>query len=163
MAEVYLLLSPVWKGYVGRTRTTADRRFRAHVYNTNHGATGAIHNAIRRYGSANIKIVLLAHGISWVDSAAAEQKWIARLGTLTPNGYNLTAGGEGKLQCPCSGETRAKIIAAKQGRPLSPETRARMSQALEGNHRVLGHRWQLSLERRRQISESNRQRKREQS
>ena len=50
-----------------------------------------------------------------------ERGMIERLGTMAPNGYNLTAGGEGMTGYRYSAASRAKMAAAKIGLKLSTE------------------------------------------
>lgn len=55
-----------------------------------------------------------------------ECHWISALDCVSPNGFNLTAGGEGGRP---SDETRKKISEAMKGRTFSGETIRRMSKA----------------------------------
>jgi len=96
MAEVYLLRFPSNKCYVGRTKTTAQKRLRTHIGNAiRRNYDNAVHRAIRKYGSSNIVLEVLAKNLSWSESACVEQKMIEIHRTMYPNGYNLTIGGEG--------------------------------------------------------------------
>jgi hypothetical protein len=76
------------------------------------------------------------------DLYEAEKRAIAMYGTLSPGGYNLTAGGEAgcskhpevraKLSAAMknrAAETIAKIADANRGRKHSPETRAKIAAA----------------------------------
>ena len=55
------------------------------------------------------------------DADFYENGLIARLGTMAPNGYNLTAGGEGMTGYRFNAASRAKMAVAKIGRRLSAE------------------------------------------
>jgi group I intron endonuclease len=93
-----------------------NRRFTSHVCDANHGSTSIIHNAIRKYGKAAFEIELLEECQSFEDLDAAERKWISELNTLTPNGYNIEAGGcrnRGSL----SEQTKAKMREAAKHHP----------------------------------------------
>lgn len=126
------------KIYVGQTTRNADTRFKEHAH-----ADSRIGRAIRKYGTENFAIVVLEKCASAKDLNASEIQWIARLGSKSPNGYNLTDGGEGASNP--TPETRAKIAAAARGnknclgRKASPETRAKLSAAAMGNKRFVGH------------------------
>ena len=127
MAEVYRLLFPSGKSYIGRTRSTAEQRFRQHIQDTRKGGSRPVHNAIRKYGRDSVRIEILAQGISWEESAIAEVEWVARLGTVKPGGYNLTKGGEG-VSDP-TGEVGAKISRALRGRKVPESVRVKMARA----------------------------------
>lgn len=71
------------------------------------------------------------------DLNEAEQRWICELRELGAPLENKTRGGNGSG--PKTPETRAKMSVALQGRILSPETRAKMSEARRGNQNSLGH------------------------
>lgn len=127
MACVYLLQFPNGKCYVGRTKRTAENRFRGHVQSAERGSRCAVHAAIRKYGPASIKIVPLAQDVSWADSAQVEIQYIEKLGTVTPTGYNMTRGGEGVVDP--TGQVAAKISRALQGHPVNDRTRQQVSRA----------------------------------
>ncbi len=80
---------------------------------------------------------------------ALERLYINMLDSLTPNGLNRTKGGWGKFGHN-DAETRAKISAAKmgnqntKGRTLSPEHRAKLSEAHKGMTFSPEHRAKLS-------------------
>ncbi len=131
MAEVYVLTFPNGKQYVGRTKKTADVRFRNHVRDSQKSKM-PVHRAIRKFGAENVKVAILADGLSWSESAKVEIAWIAKLGTMMPGGYNLTAGGEGRLGCPASEAVRAAVAAAnrrRRGKPLSEANRQGIAEA----------------------------------
>lgn len=66
---------------------------------------------------------------SQVELDEWEKYFIFTLNTLTPNGYNLRDGGNGKL---FSEETRRKLSDANKGKHLSEETKRKMSKKLKG-------------------------------
>lgn len=142
MAEVYVLTFPNGKQYVGRTKKTADVRFRNHVRDSQKSKM-PVHRAIRKFGAENVKVAILADGLSWSESAKVEIAWIAKLGTMMPGGYNLTAGGEGRLGCPASEAVRAAVAAAnrrRRGKPLSEANRQGIAEATR-------RRWQDPVQR----------------
>jgi group I intron endonuclease len=65
-----------------------------------------------------------------------EKFWIAKLDTMYPNGYNLTAGGLGKIGCRLSDDAKKKISMAHRGRKNTEETKLKMSLAAKG--RIVG-------------------------
>lgn len=66
MAEVYVLTFPNGKQYVGRTKKTADVRFRNHVRDSQKSKM-PVHRAIRKFGAENVKVAILADGLSWSE------------------------------------------------------------------------------------------------
>ena len=81
-------------------------------------------NVIRKYGRGIFTSEVLEIVVGQTAANAAEPKWIIKLGTLSPNGYNLDLGGRnGSLRHP---ETRLKMSAMMRERmaALTPEQRA---------------------------------------
>ena len=84
------------KQYVGQTTQTIERRFIQHRSDARTGRRNSIiHNAIRKYGEENFTTEEIDSASSIDELCEKEIYWIAKLNTLTPNGYNLTEGGEG--------------------------------------------------------------------
>ena len=112
------------KVYIGQS-IDIDTRWRQHI---NAKDNYAIHNAIKKYGEENFSFeVLLECPADMLN--VWERDMIALYDCISPNGYNLTEGGEGYQ---CSGETRLKMSEAKKGIHLSEETRLKMSEAKKG-------------------------------
>lgn len=120
MAIVYALRFPSGKMYIGQTRSTLDKRFREHVYDTmdlkkNH--CKLLNHAIRKYGIENvIKQVLIETDLENVN--AYEEYFIQLYRTMSPNGYNLKAGGSASSH---TDEVKAKISYSMTGLVRSRE------------------------------------------
>lgn len=89
------------KVYVGQTTMDLAARWCCHVSAAKKVAKTPLARAIRKYGpeAFDVKPLVL------VDASAldeAEREWIAKLGSLSPDGYNLTVGGQasGGKQAP---------------------------------------------------------------
>jgi len=113
---VYKHTSPSGKAYIGLTQNLEGR-------NVNHrnpnSKCKAFYAAIKKYGWDNFTHEILQDGIlSLTEAQAAEVCMIESHGTLWPNGYNLTAGGEGVEQSNASREARRTAWAMR-----SPEYR----------------------------------------
>lgn len=133
---IYLVTNTVngmW--YVGMTVRPLFRRWREHRQDAKSGRGWALHDAIRRYGAENFEVSVLFEGEDWEILSSKEQDFIHDLNTLSPSGYNLTLGGEGKPGRRVSPETRAKISAGHKGKTLSVEHRAKLSAAKLGKKR----------------------------
>lgn len=93
------------KGYVGRhNKPNLYARFKAHIKDS-----FLLGRTIRKYGKEEFKIVLLDTGISDEELNEKEIYWVDRLETLSPEGYNLTAGGKGTSGFNHSEETKRKL------------------------------------------------------
>ena len=125
---IYLLRNLVnGKGYVGQfSGRRAEQRWARHFKYAFNGGPQAIHAAIRKYGIANFATIVIWRGsVSKLDTM--EIKFIKKLGTFAPGGYNLTLGGKTSRGWVPSKVTRANIAAAKRGTIHTEETRAKMS------------------------------------
>ena len=85
------------KGYVGKTIQGILGRKRGHLAGASAGSDLLFHRAIRKYGIDAFEWSVLCEDDDEEWLFLMEQKWIKRLGTKTPTGYNLTDGGEGGL------------------------------------------------------------------
>lgn len=82
------------KGYVGKTIGKLEYRKQSH-FKAADGGVWAFHCAIRKYGWDAFKWTILTEDDDDEFLCFMEQKWIKRIGTKSPNGYNLTDGGDG--------------------------------------------------------------------
>jgi group I intron endonuclease len=130
---VYLITNLVnGKKYVGCTIAPIKRRWGEHLSVARRGGRGPLHAAIRKYGPNSftieaVRTILGTHD----DLMSAEIRCIASYGTLSPSGYNLTAGGEGvdyTLQ-----EVRERQLAGVRKRSSDPEWLRRQ---IEKNRRL---------------------------
>ena len=120
------------KFYVGKTKQKLSRRITQHKYDSKKGSLG-LGAAIRKYGWENFTVeVIETCPIDKLNER--EIFFIAELDCKSPNGYNLTDGGDGGRGLSPNKETRDKISAKLKGRPahnkgqkMSAETCARMS------------------------------------
>lgn len=133
------------KLYVGQARNPGKRQ-REHF----RGSPGCpyLKAAIDKHGSVHFDFVLLEACSSQEELNQKEQYWIALLNTKSPNGYNLTLGGEG-MPSP-SKETREKLSKAKRGtsspwwgKSLSEEHKEKLRQSKLGKRLSESHRRNL--------------------
>jgi group I intron endonuclease len=120
------------KRYVGITRGTIAARMRGHL---GRGHT-YFQNALRAYGIQSFDISVLDTADDWKVLCEKEKYWIAELKCIYPNGYNLTAGGEGigdfNSGKPLSVEHKRNIGLGLLGRVVSRETGFKISLAKKG-------------------------------
>lgn len=126
---IYLITNTLnGKMCVGQTRQKLSRRITGHKSSRKKYGIDA---AIKKYGWENFTVeVLETCPVEMLNER--EIFWIAKLNSKVPNGYNLTDGGDGGSNP--SEETRAKMSAAKKGRPaynkgqkMSEEQKAKIS------------------------------------
>lgn len=124
--HVYCIKNTVnGKLYVGQTVQLIRTRWSNHVSASRNPET-AINFAIAKYGAENFEISILEECQDKESLDKAEIRWIAKLGTLGLNGYNMTAGGFGGQLDPPE-ETRRRLHSASLGRKRTAETKARLS------------------------------------
>lgn len=139
MANVYAIGFPSGKLYIGLTSKTVAQRLTAHLKDTRAGSKLPVHSALRKYGR-NVQLVVLAQGVSFDEAKDLEIWWISGLATMAPNGYNLTAGGDGLVGCRPTAETRLKMSKAHTGYKHTAEAKEKNRKASIGNQNCLGHR-----------------------
>ena len=106
-------------------------------------------NAVKKYGRDAFIYEILEENVFPTFLPDLEVAYIKKFNTVTPNGYNLTYGGEGgslseetrrkiseaqkgKKRCKLSEETCHKISIAKTGYKHTEETRRKMSESRKG-------------------------------
>ncbi|MHB8330789.1 MAG: GIY-YIG nuclease family protein [Candidatus Dormibacteria bacterium] len=95
---IYCHTSPSGKQYIGQTKKTMEKRWRAHVRDASYKKTTAhtspiFHAAIRKYGPDAFTHEILDVVFSQEGANIAECVWIEKRGTVSPGGYNLDRGG----------------------------------------------------------------------
>lgn len=114
MMCIYLRTNKInGKQYVGQT-TNIKQRQNAWLYKKIY-AGEAINNAREKYGTDNFTFQILRECKTINELNDWEKYYIDKLNTTSPNGYNLTDGGEGRLHSKISEETRQKMSVAHSG------------------------------------------------
>jgi group I intron endonuclease len=114
------------KSYIGQA-IDFDRRLKDHK---RRDSDSYISRTIRVHGIDKFKITQISLPQELLNYW--ESMFISGLNTMRPNGYNLTAGGDGARGYKRSLEWCKARSEARKGRPLSQEVRERISQALKG-------------------------------
>jgi len=124
MGTLYKLDFANGKSYIGITTKSMNTRFKHHAADVNRGSEYAVHNAWRKYGEPKLLVLAVVED---KDLAETEIRAIKAFNTLTPNGYNMTPGGENSpMLVP---EIKAKLVGIKR----SDETKAKLSAAKKGS------------------------------
>lgn len=137
MGCLYKITSPNGKSYIGVTSGTADSRWKAHVSRTKEGRPQAINRAIAKYGADSFVIVTLVEHDDFARLLELEREYIILHKTKTPNGYNLTDGGEGVSGRIITDAQRDNISKAQRKRFKRPDQREMAKSASKKAHRVL--------------------------
>lgn len=112
--------------YVGKTIHTLEQRIKGGWQKSYFGRT------VLKYGIELFEFIVIDTASSYEELNEKEMFWIDEHDCLSPNGYNLTLGGDGSRGCFPGKETREKIRLAGTGRKHKPETIAKMSESAKG-------------------------------
>jgi len=92
MGLIYKITSPDGKSYIGQTIRTFEKRVLEHK-NPN-SKCPVISRAISKYGPENMSFEIVEDDIPMEQLDEKEMFYIIMFNSLTPNGYNLTGGGQ---------------------------------------------------------------------
>jgi group I intron endonuclease len=118
------------KKYIGFTTLTLPIRRCDHEKRARNGSLYAFHCAIRKYGISSFTWKVVYRSKQRFRLVKAEVRWIKRLNTKSPHGYNLTDGGEGNNGLIVTDATRKKQSLAKKRWMADPSNREKMGEAL---------------------------------
>ena len=134
MIAVYTITNNINnKQYVG---ISSNLKKRWYDHKKVDGWCPALHNSMKKYGVENFTFRHIADAFTWNDACELEKKLIEEFNTKSPNGYNLTLGGDGTLgykhteeeckrrseRCPTRNPEIMKLIADKQRGVKRPQT-----------------------------------------
>lgn len=113
MGCLYRIDFPSGKSYIGVTSKPAEWRLTEHKNAARSTGDLVIHKAIRKYGenSCTISTLVISDDDDYLK--AIEVLAIKKFNTLTPNGYNMTSGGNG-VNGPSSLATKRRVAAFKK-------------------------------------------------
>ena len=85
------------KKYIGQTTRDLVERFREHCGNSGTSVSPKLKNAIKKYGKDCFSVdeIWSSTECTQIELDTIEIEFIKEIGTLHPNGYNLTLGGSG--------------------------------------------------------------------
>ncbi len=118
------------KIYIGQTVKSILHRQKRHIYAfSSKSKRTALNSAIVKYGKNNF-IVEEVDTAQNIDELNIKEKYYIKFyKSLSPNGYNLTTGGNNKL---LSDETKLKISLANKGKYVTDETKLKLSLSHKG-------------------------------
>jgi group I intron endonuclease len=97
------------KIYIGKTLKTLSKRKSCHFAHAKAGSSNYFHRAIRKYGKENFVWEVIDQCLFAESLVAMEKYYIEKFNCQKPNGYNLTAGGEGMFGYKYSEESKQKM------------------------------------------------------
>ena len=103
------------KSYIGLTINDVETRFKKHKSMIYSNGCSALYEAFKKYGVENFIIETICFSSNKKELMNLEKHYISELNTLSPNGYNLTSGGE---NCKVTDETKKKISKSLKGRKI---------------------------------------------
>ena len=124
------------KSYVGLTGMPLVKRWQSHVWVATKGSsTSVLHHAIRAHGVDAFSIEALRAVRTRQEACVIERDLIRLFRTISPLGYNITAGGDGgptRTGMKSSPETCERISRALTGRRIAPDVVERVNAKLRG-------------------------------
>src|SRR3990167_521273 len=130
MGLLYRLDFHSGKSYIGITRRSASARFNGHADEVRTGSRCVVHNAWRKYGAPQMKVLAILENKDLLDS---ERRAVRVFGTLSPAGYNMTPGGEfNQMLIP---ELVARVSMSHKGKKLTKDWKKRIGCAMKGKTR----------------------------
>jgi group I intron endonuclease len=123
------------KRYIGQTTGTMAKRWGEHVTSAK-GNSGCriLGAAIRKYGSEAFdhEVVEVVFG-SQKEADDAEARWISKLKTRSPDGYNLSSGGGGNGRHHDDSKRLIGEASKENWRRMTPEQQANKVERLQSN------------------------------
>jgi group I intron endonuclease len=139
---VYLVTNKInGKMYVGQTSDLLSKRWADHGLPSNKRNL-YFGNSIRKYGRDSFSVETLHVCATKDEMDFCETFYISLLNTKSPNGYNLTDGGEGTPGHTVSDEGRLRMHLSHLGKKQTEQTKRRKSEALRKAHKE--RRWGFS-------------------
>ena len=129
------------KLYVGKTIQKLSQRLSQHRCRKQ----TPVELAIQKYGWQNFKVEILQECSSAEELNEREKFWIINLNCKSPNGYNLTDGGEGSGGFRRSAKTRLKMSLSAKKRYQNPDEHTKTSNSQKGKIISLESRLKMSI------------------
>lgn len=142
--EIYRIVSPNNKCYIGQTSYSTEFRWKSHIHDSKQldgGRCRLLNNAIRKYGSENFKVeTILVCSIE--ESDYYEEQFIYAYNSNDPLfGYNLRCGGNLSKLADSTKELMSKNRQIKPHftKPHTEESKKKISESLIDKVKRVGH------------------------
>lgn len=119
------------KCYIGKTINRVRTRWVDHI--NGYHPLSLIHKAIEKYGLENFTFEVVEEPSNDILNKR-ETFWIKHENSVSPNGYNLTEGGDGSRGYLHTDETKRKMSEQRKGKPWTERQRDVLSKARVGNN-----------------------------
>ena len=114
--------------YIGQTINSLKQRINTHFRRDE----TYFDKALRKYGLNSFDISIIDDSSILEELKEKEKYWIRFYNCISPNGYNLTQGGEGLAGYKHTEETREKLRESRKNQVFTDEHRKRMSEVRKG-------------------------------
>lgn len=131
------------KVYIGKT-TDIDRRWKAHVREYEKYNNRYLYRAMNKHGIANFHLEVLETNIPNEMIDEYEIRYIKLYNSKSPNGYNMTDGGEGSIGRPMNEKTKKILLDYRLNNSPSKQTRDKMSKSHKNRYKNPEERKKLS-------------------
>jgi group I intron endonuclease len=126
------------KSYIGCSTKSVFERLDSHKNRANLEKS-YFQRSLKKYGKENFESIQIDTANSESEMFEKEKFWIKFYNTISPNGYNLTEGGEGitnmipEIRAKISKTKTGKSVPKLKGRVRSQEERNKISKGLGGS------------------------------
>ncbi len=126
---IYKHTAPDGRIYIGMTKQGLEGRAKGGY---GYRSTPQFFDAIQNFGWGTFTHEVLETGLDRISAKKAERKYISLFESNKPDkGFNVDAGGSSNIR-PLSPETRRKMSESHKGIPLSKDHKGKISAALKG-------------------------------
>ena len=103
------------KCYIGKTNGTIESRFKKHIQNAKKRINRRLYDSMNYHGYENFYIEQIASASTITELNEKEIRYIDEFNSMTPNGYNMTIGGDGGNTLLNWSDEDRKALYARQG------------------------------------------------
>lgn len=130
------------KCYIGKALNVEKRLYQ---HKNNQNSRPYLQNAISKYGIENFSFEVIEDNLTKETYGKRERFWISYYNSMSPNGYNLTSGGENEPDGTLSDVVKKKISDSHKGKKPTKEARKRMSESAKIKYFSDEHKQNMSL------------------